>query len=252
MKHITSRTNPLIKHIALLQQKKYRQEFKQFLAEGERTCATLIHHGLQPLAVIVTERMVSRAEKMTATDVITIVPDHVMEKISTSESPSGIVCQFAIPSQPAASTLSAPGIVLAQITDPGNMGTLIRTAAALNIKSVVIVESTDPWSPKVVQASAGTIGSVSLFSWSWDELLHHKKKYQLGALVVDGGKNPAQISLNNMLCVVGSEAHGIPAAWIAQCDEQLTLPMPGATESLNAAVAGSIVLYLASQSFGGK
>lgn len=251
MKSITSRTNPLIKHLALLQQKKYRYQYGQFLAEGERTCTTLIQSGLIPLAALVTDRMALRVEKIIPANLIIIVPDHVMEKISTSETPSGICCQFAIPKAPLPDTLSS-GIVLAQITDPGNMGTLIRTAAALNMKSVVVIEGTDPWNPKVVQASAGTIGMVSLFAWSWDELMDHKKEHTLGALVVSGGKNPADVSLDNMLFVIGSEAHGIPAPWIKQCDEQITLPMPGTTESLNAAVAGSIILYLAYQSCGGK
>ncbi len=154
---------------------------------------------------------------------------------------------FSIPQSPSPCALTS-GIVLARITDPGNMGTLIRTAAGLNIKSVVVIEGTDPWSPKVVQSSAGTIGMVSLFAWNWETLMMHKKNYTLCALVIAGGKNPSQVPLHNALFVVGSEAEGIPPAWTEQCDETITLPMPGSTESLNAAVAGSIMLYLASQS----
>ncbi len=247
MKTITSRTNPLIKHITNLQHKKYRTEYGQFCAEGERTCTTLIKSGLIPLEVFVTERMIAVAQRIVPDDLITLVADHVMEKMSANETPSGLLCQFAIPSTPDPASISS-GIVLTQITDPGNMGTLIRTAAALNMKSVVVIEGTDPWSPKVIQASAGTIGMVSLFSWRWEELIHYKQHLLLGALVVHGGKNPAKLSLANMLLVVGSEAHGIPQPWVNQCDITLTLPMPGTTESLNAAVAGSIALYLAYQS----
>ncbi len=247
MKFITSRTNALIKHIAQLQHKKYRLEHGEFIAEGERTCSTLIASGHTPLAVITTERMLPVAQKIGKEELITVVPEFVMEKMSSSESPSGLLCQFTIPLAPPPSALTA-GIVLARITDPGNMGTLMRTAAALHIPSVVIIEGTDPWSPKVIQASAGTIGMVSLFQWSWQELLSYKRHYTLAALAVTGGKNPAKISLTNMLFVVGSEAHGIPHDWITQCDTTITLPMPGNTESLNAAVAGSIALYLAYQS----
>lgn len=251
MKSITSRSNPLIKHLAQLQQKKYRIEHGQFCAEGERTCATLIKSGLVPINIFVIDAMVSTAQTMVPAELITIVPEHVMEKISTSESPSGIVCQFAIPPKPHPSSLSS-GIVLARIADPGNMGTLLRTTAALNLKSVVIIESVDPWNPKVIQASAGTIGMVSLFVWSWEELLQYKKDYRLYALVIAGGKHPSALDYHNALFVVGSEAHGIPAPWIAQCDDKVTLPMPGNTESLNAAVAGSIALYLTYQSLGEK
>ncbi len=127
------------------------------------------------------------------------------------------------------------------------MGTLIRTAAAMNKKTIVCVESVDPWNPKVVQATAGAIGSVNIFCINWDELLLNKKNLSLCALVAINGKNPDTVNLQNSLIVVGNEAHGIPEQWIAACDTQITLPMPGKFESLNAAVAGSIALYLAAK-----
>ncbi len=247
MKPISSRTNPLIKHIATLQHKKYRDRHGQFCAEGMRTCTTLIKRGFTPENVFVTEPMIPEVQKLIADESITIIPAFVMEKISLLTTPSGILCQFQIPPTPNVSTLSS-GIVLAQIADPGNMGTLIRTAAALNQKSIVIIEGADPWSPKVVQASAGTIGMIHIFQWSWQELVNQRQNIKLIALEAAGGKNPSQLSFANSLLVVGSEAHGIPHQWIAQCDEVLTLPMPGDAQSLNAAVAGSIALYLASQS----
>jgi RNA methyltransferase, TrmH family len=125
------------------------------------------------------------------------------------------------------------------------MGTLIRSCAAMNYKTVVCIKGTDPWSPKVVQASAGTIGMVNIFQVTWDELIQNKQNLNLCALVVSGGNKPQDIDLSNTLLVVGSEAHGIPDEWLGQCEQKLTLPMPGKTESLNAAVAGSIALYLA-------
>ena len=108
----------------------------------------------------------------------------------------------------------------------------------------MIIEGVDPYSPKVVQASTGTIGMISLFQWSWQELLKNKGNLSLIALAVSGGKSPSEVTADNTLLVIGSEAHGIPKEWIEKCDDTLTLPMPGATESLNAAVAGSIALYV--------
>jgi tRNA G18 (ribose-2'-O)-methylase SpoU len=80
---------------------------------------------------------------------------------------------------------------------------------------------------------------------SWDELLQHKKDITLYALVASEGKNPKTVNLSKSLIVVGSESHGINPEWVDQCDEKITLPMPGNFESLNAAFAGSIALYLA-------
>lgn len=246
MKKIESRTNPTIKQIAALSQKKHRDMHQQFIAEGLRTCHTLVQSGVQLLQLFALPEQVKEIEKFTPADKITLVSPSVMEKISASKSPSGILGQFAIPEAPNFDQLS-PGFVLAKVADPGNMGTLIRTAAALNQKTVVAIEGCDPWSPKVVQSSAGTIGMVHIFQISWLDLVKHKKKLSLIALVVDGNQTIGNLKAQNNLLVVGSEAAGIPTEWVAQCDQTVTLPMPGGTESLNAAVAGSIALYLSYQ-----
>lgn len=242
MKIITSRQNPEIKLIQELHGSKERKLHKKFIAEGLRTCSTLLTGGCTLEQFYVTESVQQTAHALVSAEKITVVNDSVMEKISTTKTPSGLLGVFHIPQQKPLSAITA-GIVLAQISDPGNMGTLIRSAAAMNA-CVVIIEGVDAFAPKVVQASAGTIGLVSLFQLSWQELIAHKGNLKLCALVVHGGKKPQEIDLNNSLLVIGSEAHGIPEQWIAECDQQLTLPMPGNTESLNAAIAGSIALYL--------
>lgn len=136
------------------------------------------------------------------------------------------------------------GIVLAKLSDPGNVGTLIRTAVAMNVHTVVCVETVDPYSPKVVQASAGTLAAVNLVQLSWDELMQQKGNLQLCALIVSGGKKPSELTNSNTLLVIGSEAHGLPNDWFHACETTMTIEMPGNAESLNAAVAGSIALYL--------
>ncbi len=242
MKTLSSRTNELVKHVSALQQKRQRLSHQEFVGEGSRVCSTLIKSGMDLKNIFVTEKFVSLAREIAPEGKIALVPEHVMEKMSGVTTPSGMLGQFALPQKPAPEKLEA-GLVLAQIGDPGNMGTLIRTAASLNKKSIVIVEGADPFSPKTVQASAGTIGMLNVFQWSWPELIAHKKDISLVAMTISGGKKPSEISPNSLL-VVGSEAHGIPQEWITECDDKLTLPMPGDAESLNAAVAGSIALYL--------
>jgi len=83
--------------------------------------------------------------------------------------------------------------------------------------------------------------------WSWDMLLKNKGTVKLIAMVVAGGKKPNEMYFDNFLLVIGSEAHGISEKQIKDCDEKLTIAMPGKAESLNAAVAGSIAMYLAKQ-----
>lgn len=243
MKIIESRQNPEVKGIVALHERKNRIARKLYIAQGLRTCATLLKSGQKLKNFYVTYRMLDHARDLVDEKLITVVTDEVMEKIGTTENPSGMLGVFVLPEQTATHHLDT-GIVLARITDPGNMGTLIRSCAAMGHRTVVIVEGADAWSPKVVQASAGTLGMVNIINISWPELLAIKKDKKLCALVVSGGKKPTEVDLTSMLFVIGNEAQGIPAEWIAECDTTLTLPMPGNAESLNAAIAGSIALYL--------
>lgn len=126
------------------------------------------------------------------------------------------------------------------------MGTLMRTVAAIGIPSIIVIEGADPWSPKVVRASAGSIAHVSLFQMSWQECVQVTKHVPLYALTPKNG-NPL-VTAKNMregFLVIGNEAHGIRQEWLADCTDRIALPMPGNAESLNAAVAGSIALYRA-------
>ena len=244
MKTITSRQNPEIITASALANPKERAIQKRFIAEGSRTIATLLASPLKLLQLYVSESLVATAQTLTSDAHITLVSDSVMEKLSQASSPSGIVGIFSIPAEPSAAQLSS-GIVLARISDPGNMGTLIRTCAALDLKSVVVIEGVDPWNPKVIQASAGTIGHVNIFRWDWETVIKNKARLLLYALTISGGQNPSTINRDNALIIVGNEADGIPDAWINECDATITLEMANHVESLNAAVAGSIALYAA-------
>ena len=244
MKEIKSRDNPLIKKVASLQHKKYRDKLGLFLAEGSRTCKTIIEGNIKLDTLFTIPQMLSTAQQFTPEDNIILVSDDVMKKISTATTPSGIVAVFHIPKTSAAID---SGIVLVQLTDAGNVGTLIRTAAAMNFKTIVCIETVDPWNPKVIQSSAGTIAYVDIHQLRWEDLLKNKKNIPLFALVVSEGKSLSEMKFTKGLLVIGSEAHGIPDEWLRDCDEKLTIEMPGNIESLNAAVAGSIAMYMLSR-----
>lgn len=246
---ITSTSNEEVKEIAKLGSTKERATQGRFIAEGTRICTTLIHAGLKPEQIyVIDEDHAQQVRPIVSEKKITLVSAHVMEKMSQAVTPSGVLGVFPIPSKPAVTNMSS-GLVLAKIADPGNLGTLMRTAAAMNKRTVVLVSSVDPYSPKVVQSSAGYIAYLDIFRLDWDTLIKAKtkQKLKLVALVVTDGKSPDKIDFKDSLLVVGSEAHGIPQPWLDTCDEQMTLPMPGNIESLNAAVAGSIALYIAYQ-----
>jgi TrmH family RNA methyltransferase len=249
LRTITSNRNDEIKEITKLETVDGREAQGRFIAEGLRVCTTLAQAGCKPVQVYVTSE--DRAQELKGIvhrNKITIVSKHVMERISQVTTPSGILGIFPIPKKPSIRKLG-PGLVLARIVDPGNLGTLLRTAAAMNKKSVVLISTVDPYGPKVIQASAGCIAHLDIFKLEWEKLVNAKNKrnLKLAGLVVKGGKKPSSIDFKDTLLVVGNEASGIPEPWLRNCDEQVTLPMPGKTESLNAAIAGAIALYLACQ-----
>lgn len=242
---ITSRANPLVLQYAALKTSQERYAQSLFVAEGARVCTTLYEQGMKLRHILFTpDHEHQMIQQFPFEQCIRVTPQ-IIEKIATTETPSGIVGIFEIPEEPNPATIT-PGLVLAEVSTPGNMGTLIRTAAAMGVTSVVVVEGSDPWSPKVVQATAGAIGAVTLFQWSWKELMEYSRTYKipLCGLVVAGGKTPQEIPLRKSLLVVGNEAHGLPTPWQKECTYGMTIPMPGNGESLNAAIAGSIALYI--------
>lgn len=251
IKTITALQNPLIKAINSLKNSKNRSKNGQFVAEGHNTIKTLLqtNSNLNLVNLICTSKTLNLAQNLAQNDQIILVNDLIMAKISTNSTPAELFAVLQKPKNSPEIVNLTTGCVLAQIADPGNMGTLIRTTAAMGFKTCVVVEGCDPWGPKVVQASAGTIGFINIVELSWPELLIQAKKasLELCALVVHAGQKPTDLDLNNTLIVVGNEANGLPESWVNDCQQKLTLPMPGNTESLNAAVAGSIALYLAGQ-----
>ena len=242
IKTIISSTNPLVKHVASLHDARERKARKQCIIEGVRALSTALTR-LPITTLYCTQPMLGVARDLVDPRSIILVPGHVMQKMSAASTPSGLLGVFSLPVQPEVTSLTA-GLVLARISDPGNMGTLIRTAVACGIKSIVVVEGTDPWSPKVIQASAGTITMVSIFQWNWQTLMASKGSLKLFGLVVEGGAEVGSLAPEQALMVVGNEAQGIPTEWLDSVDGRITLPMPGGTESLNAAIAGSIAVYL--------
>lgn len=240
---INSRQNQEIISAASLHQKKHRDQQRQFLAEGLRTCLTLIAK-MQLVRLYATQDGSAQLQAHGYTSTVTLVSQPVMEKLSAATTPSGIVGVFAIPQEPSWTRVQS-GIVLANVSDPGNMGSLIRSCAAFGGHSVIVIDGVDVWHPKVVQASAGTHGFVDIITTTWENLLQNKPTTTtLVALVAkDGIPLTTFKRQKDTLLVIGNEAHGIPNEWIQQCTHRVTIAMPGKTESLNAAIAGSIALY---------
>lgn len=164
-----------------------------------------------------------------------LLEPHVLERVAGTETPRGPVAVIDVP---AAGPVRRDAVII-EVADPGNAGTILRSAAAFGLDVVAVEGSTDLWSPKVLRAAAGahfhtTIGGVG--------------PQATIATVVEGGVAPWELGsvlapAQTWSVLVGSEAHGLDRVRVERADVLVTIPMPGGTESLNAAVAAAIVMY---------
>jgi TrmH family RNA methyltransferase len=169
------------------------------------------------------------------------VTESVLRRLATTEEPQSPVAVVSIPepSLPRVGHL----VVAWGVTDPGNVGTLIRAAAAFDMGFVAGPGTADPWAPKVLRAAAGghwhtTVG----FATDVDALRGPDRV--LAAAVVRGGSPPEAVHGRSDVCLlIGGEASGLPRQVVEAADLLITVPMPGGTESLNAAMAGVILAY---------
>ena len=247
---IQSLTNEKVKHLVHLQNKAYRYQHQQFIAQGIKTCKTLMQFQYKLHSVYLSQAADEQYLHEFPQDLVTIVSDQIRDKIATTITPCGVVAIFHMPQSEI--FISPESTVIYNMQDPGNLGTLIRTAAAMNFKALYLINCVDPFNPKVIQSTVGTIAQISIFQTTWEIfttlLKDAPKSIQTCALIVSNGQHPDQVkNISDCILILGNESHGLPTDIIDQCNLKMTLPMPGNTESLNAAIAGSIAMYLKSQ-----
>ncbi|MEX1279491.1 MAG: RNA methyltransferase [Acidimicrobiia bacterium] len=233
---ITSVRNPLVREVVGLHSARGRRDADAVLVEGPTVLAEALATGRRPRLILTTD---PEAWDDGADRVVAVSPA-VLERVATTVTPQDPV---AVLDRPLGHPTSPLRLVAWQITDPGNLGTIVRGAAAFGADLVVGgVGAADPWSPKALRAGAGAHFRICVAEA--DDISAAIGDRPAAALVVDGGVDPGLLADRRPLClVVGSEAHGLPTEVIDRCQARVTIPMPGGTESLNAAMAASIALY---------
>lgn len=239
---IVSAKNPFVQALRLLHTPKGRLEAGTFLAEGQRCIDGLLAAGWKPLRVFLEEhRGLPQAWPKNIPCVV--FGSSAMKAASPSTTPPGFLAEFPLPKpQPVDPHTSA--LVLVGVQDPGNVGTLIRSAAAFGIPQVILVGTADPFSPKALQASAGAIAVPQIHRFPLDVPVKDIPcQVRRIALVIDGQALRSVASEGPAWLLIGSEGHGLSAAWQAVAEVRATIPMQRHVESLNAGVAGSIACY---------
>ena len=248
---ISSPHNPKLKLVrALLRRAKERRAAGAFVVEGVRLVEEAVNSNW-PLRFILfdetlSERGRSQVEGLRSRNVdVEEISTDIMKSLSETETPQGIL---AVLNDFRLSIPGSPNFILIpdQVRDPGNLGTLLRTAAAAGVQAVLLPpETTDAFAPKVVRAGMGAHFRLPLHSMSWDGIENFVKSAGLQVLLADmQGQSCWEMDLRQpLILVIGSEAEGASVSARNLANVKISIPMSGNIESLNAGVAGSILMF---------
>lgn len=251
MERISSRQNSLVKSLRrLAESRRTRDEAGLVLSEGEHLLRTMLDAGIQPSMVVLAQR-VSERESIRSliqrcTDLRCVVMDDaIFDQIAPTDSPSGLLAL-----SPMVAALPAPShdidtLVLEAVQDPGNVGSLIRTAAAVGIRQIVLSPGcADAWSPRCLRAAQGAQWLVRVYTeQAITAFLRDFEGDVAATLLEDGRSLYAHSLLKPVAWLFGNEGQGLSQQAIALANQRVTIPMPGDTESLNVNAAAAVCLF---------
>ena len=240
---ITSRKNPLLQQVKkLLNSKKAREEAGLFVADGTKLLSEAVRYFPGLHTVILSDGV--EAEVPASVRRVR-VPGDVMESISPMQTPQGALFLCRFPEKKAFE--AKPGMLLLDgIQDPGNLGTMLRTADALDIPVVLLEGCADPYSHKVVRSSMGAVFRTDVVQATWAEVKTACAAAGIPVAVTalsPRAKDLREADLKTMAVVIGSEGQGVRKEILEAADAELIIPMNPHCESLNAAVAATIVMW---------
>ena len=241
--HITSRKNPLLQQVRrLISSKKERESAGLFAADGTKLLAEAVRYCPGLDTVILSDGVQAEVPERVR---LVRVPGDVMESVSPMSTPQGAVFLCRLPEK--APFAPRPGMLLLDgIQDPGNLGTILRTADALDVPVCLLESCADPYSHKVVRASMGAVFRTQVVTASWEEAREGCIRAGVPVAVTALSERAVDIRsapLEKMAVVIGSEGQGVRREILEAADRQLIIPMNPHCESLNAAVAAAIAMW---------
>lgn len=256
MTAITAKDNPAIRlYRKLVRSRKIRVQMQQFVLEGYRLVSDAVHFSGKLTHLFVTKTAWERYQENFAAWAVDwkeikllLISEELAMELAETEHPQGVFAICTMPSDTFPILSDATYLVLYQLQDPGNLGMLLRTAAAMGIDGVICCQSCDFYSPKVVRATMGALFHVRVMQMPSAEVVLEKLRAAAVvscASVVQGEAEQVGICELGSGCAVwiGNEGNGLPAEVVQQCERRITIPMKGYMESLNAAMAAGIMMW---------
>lgn len=252
---ITSRANPIAKYVRSLHRRTFRHQERAFIVEGERAVGDALTTGAEPRLLLCETgwrpRLAGLDEQIgrVPSELVRSIDAQLFADLADTVTPAGIMAVFDFPSP--VERQGVPLIVLADgLRDPGNLGTLLRSAAAAGVSRVhLAAETVDPYNPKVVRAAMGAHFHIPIEIEQGGSHPAMSTRVQTRVLA-ESGNHPAPEEIDwtgPSLLIIGSEASGPGAASKAVATHHVSIPLEAGIESLNAAVAASVILFEASR-----
>ncbi|MBK9290135.1 MAG: RNA methyltransferase [Bacteroidetes bacterium] len=243
-------TRAQIQHLRRLGDSRYRNETRRFVAEGVKSVSELVHSRVDTVSVYCTEAQSAHRWLSRFGDKVHVVREREMQQISQMQTPPGILAECRIPEYSSDGLRFDENIclLLDGIADPGNLGTIVRTAEWFGVKHIFCSpDSADPWQPKVVQSAMGSLFRSHIIRTDSTAVIQQARLQNaiIYGAVMDGKSiYEAPIKPEGALLVIGSESHGIRPELQRNLDLRLTIPRAADSlaESLNAGIAAAILL----------
>jgi len=236
---VSSKNNPIIKKYSSLKIKKFREKYGLFLIEGEKMVREAVKSGVKIENIILSEGY--SGEKYCSDPVI--VPEFIFSYIADEKTPQGIMAAAQIPQsglrEPAESALLLDGL-----QDPGNLGTIIRTANAAGYKEVYLVNCADPYSPKCVRSAMSGLFFAKLFLGGREEVLNLFSGVPIISADMSGEDIFSFSPPKKFVLAIGNEGNGLSDEVRQKSLYTVKIPMDATAESLNAGVSAGIAMYI--------